>query len=177
MPGMRFGQSGKTVLTLLALASWVLLGVAWVMSVYAYRRLPGEMALWTSLWSSPATWSVKSFVFFVYPVVQTMVFLACLALAEFVFFRRLRSHTDGRPPSNDGNERLLALKREVAYLGLIFLNLVFIHLQTSLILVSHGLAEGINRFYFGVLLLVLLMLVPYYRVRRQMLRSGSRLEE
>ena len=162
---MKFGESGKTVLTLLAFASWLLLGVSWVMSVYAYRGLPDEMALWTSLWSPHAVWSARSLAFFVYPVVQTVFFLACLVFAKFVFFH---------PSSKAGNGRLLAMKKEVAYLALIFLNLVFIHLQSSLILVSHGLAEGINRFYFVVLVFVLLMLIPYYRVRRQMLRSGSR---
>jgi len=52
--------------------------------------------------------------------------------------------------------------------------LVFIHLQTSLILVSHELAKGINRYYFAMLLAVLLGLIPYYRIRRQILESGSR---
>ena len=135
------------------------------------------MALWTSLWSSHAARSAKSLAFFVYPIVQTVCFLASLVLVKVVFFRAPGLDSEGRYSQSDGNERLLGLKREVAYLGLIFLNLVFIHLQTSLILVSHGLAEGINRFYFAVLLLVLVMLVPYYRIRRQMLRAGSRQEE
>jgi uncharacterized membrane protein len=177
MRPLRFGESGKTVLTLLAFASWLLLGVSWVMSVYAYHRLPNEMALWISLWTSPAAWSARSLAFFVYPVFQTAVFLAFLALARVVFFRAPGLGSEDRPPSKDRDGRLLALKKEVAYLGLIFLNLVFIHLQTSLILVSHGLAEGINRFYFVVLIFVLLMLIPYYRVRRQMLRAGFRQEE
>jgi len=176
MRWLRFGDSGKTVLALLAFASWLLLIVSWVMSVYAYLRLPDEMALWTSLWSSPAARIAKSLAFFVYPVVQTMVFLASLAFAKFVFFRAPSLDSEGRPSRGEAKGRLLGLKREVAYLGLIFLNLVFIHLQSSLILVSHGLAEGINRFYFAVLLFVLLMLVPYYRVRRQMLQAASRQE-
>jgi len=171
---MKFGESGKRVLTLLAFASWLLLGVSWVMSIYAYHRLPEEMVLWKSLWNSHAAWSARSLAFFVYPVVQILVFLASLVFAKFVFFRAPGLGAEDRPPLKDRNGRLLALKKEVAYLGLIFLNLVFIHLQTSLILVSHGLADGINRSYFGMLLFVLLMLVPYYRVRRQMLRSGSR---
>src|SRR4030043_2179668 len=174
---MRFGESGKTVLALLAFAPWLLLIVSWVMSVYVYHRLPDEMALWTSLWSSHVARSAKSLAFFVYPIVQTVFFLACLVLAKVFFFGAPGLDSEGHYSQGDGNERLPGLKREVAYLGLIFLNLVFIHLQSSLILVSHGLAEGINRFYFAVLLLVLVMLVPYYRIRRQMLRAGSRQEE
>jgi len=79
MRRLRFGKSGKTVLTLLAFASWLLLVVSWVMSVYAYHRLPDEMALWTGLWTSHAAWSAKSLAFFVYPIVQTVCFLASLA--------------------------------------------------------------------------------------------------
>src|SRR4030042_3497367 len=172
MRWLRFGESGKTVLALLAFAPWLLLIVSWVMSVYAYHRLPDEMALWTSLLSSHAARGAKSCPFFVYPSVQTVCFLASLVLVKVVFFRAPGLDSEGRLSRNGRNERLLGLKREVAYLGLIFLNLVFIHLQSSLILVSHGLAEGVNRFYFTVLLFVLLLLVPYYYMRRQMLRSG-----
>jgi hypothetical protein len=146
------------------------------MSVYAFPRLPGEIALWKSLWSADVVRGARSYAFFIYPVVQTLVFLVFLALAKFAFFRAPSSDTEDRESRNVGNVRLLDLRKEVVYLGLIFLNLVFIHLQTSLILVSHGLAEGINRFYFTVLLFVLLMLIPYYRIRRQMLRADSRQE-
>jgi len=177
MRWLRFGESGKTVLALLAFASWLLLGVCWVMSVYAYRRLPDEIALWTGLLSSHAARSAKSLAFFFYPVVQTVCFLASLVLAKFFFIGAPGLKSEDRPSSKYENGRLLGLKKEVAYLGLIFLNLVFIHLQSSLILVSHGLAEGINRFYFVMLLLVLVMLVPYYRIRRQMLRAASRQKE
>src|SRR4030066_1011312 len=145
---MRFGESGKTVLALLSFAPWLLLIVSWVMSVYVYHRLPDEMALWTSLWSSHVARSAKSLAFFVYPIVQTVCFLASLVLAKVVFFRAPGLNSEGRYSQSDGNERLLGLKREGAYLGLIFLNLVFIHLQSSLILVSHGLAGGGNPFFF-----------------------------
>jgi hypothetical protein len=167
-----FGVTSNRLLSLLAFAAWLLLGVSWVMSVYAYPKLPEQAALWTTLWRAQPDWESKSAVFFIYPVAQTVFFLAFLAWARKVFFR-----SAGRSPgaASAGKERawLLSLKKEVAYLGLIFLNLVFIHLQTSLILISHGLAQGINRFYFAMLLVVLLMLVPYYRVRRQIIRAAS----
>jgi hypothetical protein len=174
---MRFGVTSNKVLALLAFASWLLLGVSWVMSLYAYPRLPAQVAIWTTLWSSDAVREVKSAAFFVYPLAQTLFFLAFLGLAKALFFRVSGSDPEERSPGNEGKERLLALKKEVAYLALIFLNLVFIHLQTSLILISHGLATGINRFYFAMLLVVLLMMIPYYRVRRQMLRAASNHEE
>ena len=144
------------------------------MSVYAFPRLPGEVALWKSLWSADVVREEKSFAFFIYPVAQTLVFLVFTVLARFAFFRAPSPESEDRRSTNEESEPLLDLRREVVYLGLIFLNLVFIHLQTSLILVSHGLAGGINRFYFAMLLLVLLGLVPYYRLRRRMLRAGAR---
>jgi hypothetical protein len=176
MQRLRFGGSGRKVLALLGFASWFLLGVSWLMSAYAYPRLPQEVALWTGLWNAGAARGVRSLTFFVFPLAQTVLFLGFLALARAVFFPA--SKMDQRELASEGGEAgpRLDLKKEVAYLGLIFLNLVFIHLQTTLILVSHGLAQGINRFYFAVLLLVLLMLVPYYRIRRKMLDAGSRPE-
>ena len=174
MRRLRFGASGNKVLALLAFASWLLLVVSWVMSVYAFPRLPGKVALWTSVLSREAVWGERSAAFFIYPIAQTLFFLAFMLLAKAAFFRASGPDAEDQHPRNEGSERLLDLKKEVVYLGLIFLNLVFIHLQTSLILVSHGLAKGINRFYFAMLLVVLLMLIPYYRVRRQMIGAGSR---
>ena len=132
------------------------------------------MALWTSVWSSDAVKGERSPAFFVYPIAQTVFFLAFLTLARAVFFHAPRPDSVGRSSRVEGDERLLDLKKEVFYLGLIFFNLVFIHLQTTVILVSHGLAKGINRFYFAMLLVILLMLIPYHRIRRQMIGAGSR---
>jgi hypothetical protein len=174
MQKLRFGGSGRKVIALLGYASWFLLGVSWVMSIYAYPRLPQDVALWTGLLSADAAKEARSLAFFVFPLAQTFFFLVFLGLAKSFFFPF--------PPGPDSRETVsrareaglrLDLKKEVVYLGLIFLNLVFIHLQTTLILVSHGLAQGMNRFYLAVLLLVLLMLFPYYRIRRKMLDAGS----
>jgi len=168
MRRLRFGASGNKVLALLAFASWLLLVVSWVMSVYAYPRLPEKAALWTSVWSAEASRGERSPAFFVYPIAQTLCFLAFLALARAVFFQAARPDSQDLSSQVEGNERLLDLKKEVVYLGLIFLNLVFIHLQTSLILVSHRLADGINRTYVAALLAVLIILIPYYRIRRRL---------
>ena len=176
MRRVKFGASGVKVLALLAFASWLLLGVSWVMSVYAYPRLPEKMASWSTVWSTEVALGMRSPAFFIYPIAQTLLFLAFLALAKAVFFPAAEPESQDSSSKVEGNGRLLDLKKEVVYLGLIFLNLVFIHLQTSLILVSHGLAKGINRFYFGMLLVVLLLLIPYYRLRRQMIGAGSRLD-
>jgi hypothetical protein len=169
MRRVRFGGSGKKVLALLGYASWLLLAVSWIMSVYAYPRLPEKVALWTSVLSSEVARGARSPLFFVFPVLQTVMLLGAFFLAQAVFFRAPEQESKESKSRIVGREGLVDLKREIAYLGFIFLNLVFIHLQTSLILVSHGLAKGINRYYFIMLLAVLLGLVPYYRIRRQML--------
>lgn len=170
----KFGASGKKALRLLGFASWLLLVVSWVMSIYAYPRLPAKMALWTSILSREVVSGEKSPLFFVYPVLQTVFLLGAYFLVKGVFFRAHGKDPKALSLQDEAGKRLLDLKKEIAYLGLIFLNLVFIHLQTSLILVSHGLARGINRYYFIMLLLVLFGLVPYYRIRRRMLEAGSR---
>jgi hypothetical protein len=169
MPRFRFRSAGPKVLSLLAFASWLLLAVSWIMSVYAYPRLPAEVLDWSSLWSGETTWRARSVWFFVYPITQSIVFLAWFVLAKTGFVRSGSSASGGGAAAGGEERRLTDLKKEVSYLGLIFVNLVFIHLQTSLILVSHGLARGVNRFYFAMLLVVLVMLVPYYRIRRRML--------
>ncbi len=169
MPKFRWRSAGPRVITFLAFASWLLFVLSWVMSVYAYSRLPQRMAAWTSLWKGGAVWEAKSISFFVYPVFQALVFLSLWALAKKAFLRPVSPDVETESLPRQLERPLLYLQKEVAYLRLIFVNLVFIHLQTTLILVSHGLAAGINRFYFGVLLLVLVLLVPYYRIRRRML--------
>jgi hypothetical protein len=159
----------KNVLGLLFLSGWLLLGVSWMMSVYAYARLPQKMALWLSLWKGEAVWTERSLLFFLFPVAQTFFFFGFLLAAKKIFLKK--SRPDIMAP---GSERMKAarffdLKKEVLYLALIFINLTFIHLQTSLILVSHGLARGVNRFYFFMLIGVLLILIPYYYARGKML--------
>jgi hypothetical protein len=152
---------------LLSAANWVLLGVSWGMSLYAYRRLQGEMASWPSVWQFNQAMVGKSIAFFLNPVLQTVFFFGFLALAQKIFIQAPISPDSADPPGDLRAGRLRCLKNEVSCLALIFFNLVFIHIQTSRILVSHRLAAGINRTYFIMLLLVLIILVPYYRLRRQ----------
>ncbi len=166
-----FRSPATKVLSLLAFASWLLLIVSWVMAIYAYPRLPPEAAVWSSIWGGRVAWKAKSISFFVFPFAQTFLFFMLLVLAKVVFFKASPAWFKGESSAGRADRQLTGLKREVVYLGLIFFNLVFIHLQTTLILVSHGLAEGISRFYFAMLLVVLVLLIPYYRVRRRMLTS------
>jgi hypothetical protein len=111
----------------------------------------------------------KSIAFFLNPVLQTVFFFVFLVLTRRLFVNApLPSQGDGLQDDPKAGQ-LRGLREEVVYLVLIFFNLVFIHLQTSRILVSHRLATGINKTYFIMLVLVLIILVPYYQIRRQIL--------
>jgi len=147
----------KKSVVLLLWANYILLGVNWGMSLRAYLKLPGRMALWLSLWRPAPIIVDKSLRFFVYPVLQTIVFFAGLVFAGKFFI----SASDG--------EDLANLKAEVSYLELIFSSLLFIHFQTSLIFLSFGMGSGVNGFYLAVIVAVLIMLVPYYHIRRRIL--------
>lgn len=147
----------KTSVVILLWANYILLGVNWGMSLRTYLRLPGRMAWWPSVWKGAPAFVEKSCLFFIYPLIQTVVILGGMALAGRFFVRR----SDGKDVAN--------LKVEMIHLVLIFISLVFIHLQTSLIFVSFGMGSGIKKPYLGVILAVLIMLVPYYCMRRRML--------
>lgn len=157
-------------LRLLAFSGWLLLAVGWGMSVYAYAHLPPEVALWKSFWVKKVLRGEKSLLFFVYPAAQTIFFLAIRFGAGAIFLRARDQGKKWRGASQEEMEsRLLDLKKETLFLVLIFSSLVFIHLQTSLVLLSHRLVSGVNLFYMGMLLAVLLILIPYYAVRRRIL--------
>jgi len=127
------------------------------------------MALWSSLWKGEAVLTEKSLLFFLLPVAQTLFFFGILLAAKKIFLSKSRPDMMVPGPERMKAARFLDLKKEVLYLTLIFINLAFIHLQTSLVLVSHGQAGGVNRFYFFMLIGVLLILIPYYYARGKML--------
>jgi len=137
-------QRKSVVIRLLFVANLILLGVAWVMSIYRYSRLPLQVSSWLSLWKSGQPQVERSLAFFIYPICQVFIFLALLALARIFLLRAPNRGRTDRPPDPEKTKGILDLKKEVTYLALIFVNLIFIHLQTSLILLSHQIVSGIN---------------------------------
>lgn len=159
---------------LLVGANVLLLGIAWVLSVYGYIRLPGRVASWLSLWKGGQPLVAKSLAFFIYPVGQVIVFFGLLALARALFVRPSRPVAGPASPPSDPEKarRVFNLRREVVYLALIFVNLVFIHLQSSLTLLSNQAVTGINKYYFVTLfVMIVFILGPYYRVRLKLLQT------
>ncbi len=170
VPGTRSSQRRSIAALSLLAANLILLGVTWVVSVKTYGRLPGQILPWSSVWTGRVVPVDRSLAFFIYPLFQVLFSAAFLILAERLFVRARQARPDG--PSGDPGAagRLTGLRREVAYLALIFFNLVFIHLQTSLILLTREVAPGINKPYFLTLfVMILFILGPYYRIRRKIL--------
>lgn len=142
----------RYTLPLLLACNLLLLLMGWILALVAYPRLPARIALWPPLGGGEALWAAKTPLFLLLPFLQVAVFAGLFALAR----RRLRrSRRPARSP----------VFREYVYLTLIFVNLIFIHLQRYLIEISHGVDQGGHSWYFLGLLAVIAMLVPYYRIR------------
>ncbi len=161
----------KTIFFLLA-ANIILLVASWVMALYAYPRLPLKIPLWINFFNQQTLYSQKSIIFFIYPSAQTLFFFG-FWLASKIKFKKVK---EGRPIkgfltklSEDKRSLLLRLRQEFTYLELIFFNLIFIHLQRSLILVAHRIEEGVSNYYFYSLFGIILILIPYYRIRMKLI--------
>ncbi|MGB9906216.1 MAG: hypothetical protein ACPLRR_02375 [Candidatus Saccharicenans sp.] len=74
-----------------------------------------------------------------------------------------------REISPERRAAFINLKKELVLLLMIFFNLIFIHIERSLIWLAHGLSIGVNKFYFFSLIIIILLLIPYYRFRRSLL--------
>jgi uncharacterized membrane protein len=153
------GKSGKLGRgTLLFAADILLLAMGWLSALYSYPRLPARMPLWLNFLGQDVLTTNKSPAFFIYPLAQTLFAVAFWLLSKIEYSRKALAEK--------------RLGREFCGLVLIFFNLIFIHIQTSLILLAHGKSLGINEFYFGLLLAVILMLIPYFRIRRKLPSMG-----
>jgi uncharacterized membrane protein len=159
----------KISICLLRLANYLLLAVSWIEALYAYPRLPQNMPFWLNFFGQEVLKSKKSPCFFIYPLTQTLFILAFLFLMKARQFKKFQSENIMMAAHGGIKDRLLDLKKEYVLLSLIFINLIFIHLQTSLILLSHQISHGFNRLYFFSLFAAVLILIPYYRVNRRFL--------
>lgn len=140
----------------------ILLSVSWVMAIYAYARLPERIPLWINLFGQKPAFYEKSPVFFLYVSIQTLM------VAVAVFFILIRHHRKNPYKS----EAIQNLRKEFFLLALIFIQLLFIHIQRSLILMAHGVEKGIRPFYFYSVIGIIFLLIPLYRIRLKTLRKG-----
>ncbi|NIM59568.1 MAG: hypothetical protein GTO16_11600 [Candidatus Aminicenantes bacterium] len=141
----------KSVLLLL-ICNWVLLGTAAVMDFYAYPRLPQKIPLWLNFFGQQTILTDKSPLFFIYLLTQALFFTFFLVMTRRISSKKMAS---SKAP----------IFKEYVYLTLIFFNLIFIHVQRSIILAAHHVGQGIDKYYFYLLFAIILVLIPYYRIR------------
>lgn len=142
----------------------ILLSVGWVMVIVAYPKLPQKIPLWLDLFGQQHIMVEKSPLFFVYILVQSLFFLFFFLLARKISSRIKTSWEAG-------------IFKEYLYLTLIFFNLIFIHVQRSLILVAHHVEKGVDKLYFYSLFGIILILIPYFRMRKMLAQRLQRKEE
>lgn len=159
----------KQSIRLLVLFNLTLLFVSWVMMLRAYPHLPQEIPYWLNLAGQEILRAPKSPLLFIYPVAQSL-FLIVFWLAGSVWVRK----PDRPAEKPELQPALTDLKKELVLLFMIFFNLIFIHIQRSLIWLARGAGAGVNKFYFFSLLIIIMLLVPYYRFRRTLIIKLSR---
>lgn len=139
----------------------ILLSVSWFTAFYAYARLPSRIPLWLNFFGQEPLFSEKSPFFFIYVLVQTILF--------FVFL--LSIHLRHRSKKSHLTPLVQSLQKEIILLVSIFFQLIFIHIQRSLILLAHGIEKGIRPIYFYSIIGFILVLIPYYRMRLKALEK------
>ncbi len=132
------------------------------MALYAYARLPDRIPLWINFFGRQPGLSDKSPLFLLYIVGQTL----CVGITLlFLLIRHGRQNPDKYLPVRN-------LRKEFVLLALIFFQLLFIHIQRSLILMAHGVESGIQPLYFYSVLGIIFLLIPLYRMRLKILQKG-----
>ena len=146
----------KKSLLILFLFNCILLVVSWILALYSYPRLPDRMPFWINLMGQPPMLAEKSPVFFIYPVVQSLFVFLFIGIAHVLSSREKAVW----------QQKLL---KDHVLLSLIFFNLIFIHVLSSLVLLARQMREGINRTYLFTIFIVVLLLIPYYRMRAKLI--------
>ena len=157
---------GKKTLLFLTLANVLLLCLGWIVAIYAYPRLPPKIPMWINFLGQQTLSMKKSIFFFIYPIAQNVF---CVGFWQLSKIRKKKRFTNHSPSDSKVNILLSHLEKEHVLLVLIFFNLIFIHLQRSLILVSHGIEKGVSGYYFLSLFGIILILIPYYRIRKKLI--------
>jgi uncharacterized membrane protein len=133
----------------------ILLFAGWIMVIYAYPRLPQKMPLWLNFFGQQHMLANKSPLFFLYVIAQTFLFIIFFVLARKI-------------SSRIAFPWKVEIIKEYVYLTMIFINLIFIHVQRSIILVAHQTEKGVDKLYFYSLFGIILIFIPYFRMREKL---------
>jgi uncharacterized membrane protein len=146
----------KRTVPILFVFNVILAVVSWGMSIFAYPRLPEQIPIWLDIQGQPFVIVSKSPLFFFVPLVQTGLFLG------LYLFARLLSNFQERLQVRN-------IMKESVLLVVIFFHMIFIHIQRGLVFAAHGVEGGFNRFYFYALFVIILVLIPYFRIRLKLI--------
>lgn len=170
-------RSKRIIRTLLFASNVFLVFLGWIMALYTYTHLPQQIPFWLNFFGQEVIKGIKSPLFFIYPLVQTLFFfgfwlLAIIGSSRKAVFERAPVFLTESQSALYSN-----LRREHVYLSLIFFNLIFIHIQRSLILLAHQAEKGVMELYFYSLFGILLILIPLYRFREKILERLEGLDQ
>jgi uncharacterized membrane protein len=146
----------EKAVSLLFVFNCILLVASWVMSIAAFPNLPATVPRLIDWLGRPLAQGDRSLVFFLSPLLQTGLFLVCMWGSQKIAGRTKDPRLKG------------PLLREAALLAYIFIQLIFIHVQRTLIYLAHGVERGFNPPYFYALFVIILALVPYFRLRMKL---------
>jgi len=146
----------EKAVSLLFVFNCVLLVASWVMSITAYPNLPPTVPRMIDFLGRPLVEGDRSLLFFLSPILQTGLFLACVWGSQRIAGREKETKFKG------------PLIREAGFLMYIFVQLIFIHVQRAVIYLAHGVEKGFNPAYFYALFVIILALIPYFRLRMKL---------
>ena len=153
----------KKAAVILIIFNCILICVAWLMVLYTYPRLPQRIPIWLDFFGQQHVFTEKSPLFFLYILTQTLFCGFFFLLAQIIASRMKETWKAG-------------IFKEYMFLTLIFVNLIFIHVQRSLILMARRIEMGVDKFYFYSLFGIILILIPYYRLRIKLARKKQELD-
>lgn len=154
----------KNLVILLYVANGILVSLGWIMAVYSFPRLPQRMPLWLSFSGQSAFSVEKSWLYFLYPLIQT------LFVGGFWLISRNHSLRNWFSQRNSSSFKLHPdLEKEFVAVILVFFNLIFIHIQRGLIFQAYGIDKSVNQLYFYSLFGIILIFIPYYRFRQKLI--------
>ena len=159
----------KLSIPLVAFFNGILLFLGWMMALYAYPRLPSRIPLWLAFAGQETLFFNKSPAFFIYPVIQSVFSVLFIFLGFFIIHKNYSIRSPEYPYYENLLDQLRNVDREYVLLVLLFFNLVFIHLHRTLILVAHGLANNVQGPYFYSLFVIIILLIPFYNLRKKSL--------
>ena len=152
LPSLKFWKRTRPFLVVL---NAVLVVAAWVMAFYTYPRIPSPMASRLAVFGWEFGSRTKSLLFYLVPFVQTLVNLTAVTVGRVAAFL-------------PRDRRLGALREEHIFMAMIFINVVFIHLERNVISLAYAGQSSLSAIYLLTLGVILVLIYLYYRLRRKM---------